>query len=82
MENKKTDGCSTIIAMILLSFPMAFWTDRSLEFWLTKLKIMLLGNTLISNVEIPFWLNWLFTALTLWYTLVANVVSEIIRYAL
>ncbi len=76
---KKTDsaGYWVIVAAIIgfvvgISYLMARWTDRNLDFWLTYFK----GET----VDVPLWLSWLAAIALNVITFAANVISEIARF--
>lgn len=59
----------TLASIILI--PISFWTDRTLEFWLTYLK----GQ----SIDVPFWLSVLTTFILNGAILIINVISEIVR---
>jgi hypothetical protein len=60
-------GCIVLVAIL----PLSFWTDRTLEYWLTMWK----G----TPVNVPFWLSMLVTLILNAIILGINVVSEILR---
>jgi len=62
----------TIIAiLVVLIVPISFWTDRTLDFWLTYFK----GNP----IDVPFWLSMLATLIFNGFILAVNIISEIVR---
>jgi len=67
-----------VIFFILLSFAttisISFWTDRTLDYWLTYFKDM--------PVDVPFWLSVLVTILLNCFIFSINVISELIRFIL
>lgn len=63
-----------VIALWVISFiPLAFWTDRSLDWWLTYLKN--------NPTDCPFWLSFLISILAP-IDFLFNILTEIVRLAL
>ena len=61
-----------VAIVALLFWPMALWTNRSLDFWATQMKH--------HAVHIPFWLAFVVTLVGNGVILLFDVVSEIARY--
>lgn len=59
------------IIMIILSFPMAFWTQRTIDFWGEKLS----GHV----VHVPYYLAYMLTVFTNIFGISTNLLSELIR---
>jgi hypothetical protein len=53
---------------------LSLWTDRNLEFWLSRYK----G----SEVDLPFWMSAVLSVVLNGIVVAANIVSEIFRMAM
>ena len=60
-----------VIFIVLLTALMGKWTQRTLEFWLTKF--------LHKKVSIPLWLSILIALILNGAALTINVLSELVR---
>lgn len=68
-------GSFTGIFLFLMALivPVTMWTDRSLDFWFTYFK----GE----EVNIPWYLSLLVTVVFNGFILLANLISELFRFA-
>jgi hypothetical protein len=53
---------------------LSLWTERNLEFWLSRYK----G----SEVDLPFWMSAVLSVVLSVIVVAANIVSEILRMAM
>ena len=60
-----------IMIWVIIIVPVAFWTQRSLDFWTTYLK----GQ----EVEVPYWLSFAVTLVFNAVIVALNVITEVIR---
>lgn len=67
-------GIFGVLILLAIFISICFWTDRSLDFWLTYLK----G----TETNCPFWLSALVTIISNGLGLLFNVITEIARLAL
>jgi len=69
-------GCWAIAFFLSIYIGIAcaltFWTDRTLDFWLTHFK----GEV----VDVPYWLSFLTTLVLSPIVVGANLLSEIVRF--
>jgi hypothetical protein len=74
----KYSGFIVIVLVVLLIlgliFGVSFWTDRTLEFWLSYLKH--------EPIYVPYWLSLLLTIILNGAALLINIISELIRLVL
>lgn len=65
-------GIMLLAATII--YLLSLWTDRNLEFWLSRIKGM--------PVDVPLWMSFLTTLLLNGLIVPLNLVSELVRLAL
>ena len=70
-DNGVLTGCGCMTLILLVTYlPIAFWTDRNLDFWISHIK----GET----VDVPFWLS---MVISLFEPIVLlDIIGEIARY--
>jgi hypothetical protein len=74
MTDADSKGWASLIflgLLIIFCFIVSFWTDRSLDFWLSYLKE--------AEQNFPFWLSAIFTFLALKLSIMLNIITEILR---
>jgi len=74
---KRTGSTNSIVITmfviyLFVTIPIAFWTDRNLEF--------LLGHFKGVAVNVPFWLSWIVTVICNAFILAFNVICEILHF--
>jgi hypothetical protein len=69
-SNDSASGCGCIV-FLLVYLPIAFWTDRNLDFWMTFINK--------QPTDIPFWIS-LILVIFEPVILVLNIIGEIGRY--
>lgn len=71
-------GCllasGVMLLVVTIIYLLSLWTDRSLEFWLSRIKGM--------PVDVPLWMSFLATLLLNGMIVLLNLVSELVRLSL
>lgn len=71
MKNDGLAGCGCMVVILLIIWmPIAFWTDRNLDFWISHIK----GET----VDVPFWLSMIISLIE--PIVLLDIIGEIARY--
>lgn len=61
----------TLLVVVVISYFLALWTEKNLEFWLGYFK----GEA----VDIPFWMSWALSIVLNAFIIALNLISEIIQ---